>query len=66
VLVLGVLIAGYVLYRALAGGVARVEIVPAQAMETGGPTTLPVLSGSGYLVPAQETIAIGARVAGRI
>ena len=66
VLVLGVLLAGYVLYRTLAGEVARVEIVPAQAMETGGRTALPVLSGSGYLVPAQEKIAIGARVAGRI
>ena len=65
-LVLGVLIAGYLLYRTLAGRVARVEIVPAQAMETRGRTTLPVLSGSGYLVPAQEKIAIGARVAGRI
>lgn len=65
-LVIGVLLVGYALYRALAGSVTVVQIVPAQALEARGAAALPVLSGSGYLVPAQEKIAIGARVAGRI
>ena len=65
-LVLGVALAGYAFYRAMAGSVAHVEVVPAQAIAARGAATLPVLSGSGYLVPAQEKIAIGARVPGRI
>ena len=66
VLVLGVLLTGYALYRAMAGRVTQVQAVPAQVVDARGAAALPVLSGSGYLVPAQDKIAIGARIAGRI
>ncbi len=65
-LILAVGLAGFGLYRALSGSVASVEVVPVQTLTPGGLRSLPVLSGSGYLVPAQEKIAIGARVPGRI
>ncbi len=63
VLVLG---AGSLLWRALARGPLRVETATATALGEAAREPVPVLSGSGYLVPAQPFIAVGSRVAGRI
>lgn len=69
-----ILLAGLVLLSA-GGGVAlwramarprAVETVRAVPLDERVGERVPVLSGSGYLVPAQPFIAVGSRVAGRI
>jgi HlyD family secretion protein len=54
------------LWRAFGPRALEVEVAPAQSFADAARTPVPVLSGSGYLVPAQPFIAIGSRIAGRI
>jgi RND family efflux transporter MFP subunit len=50
----------------LAGGPMEVRVVAAVALADVAGEPVPVLSGSGYLVPAQPFVAVGSRVSGRI
>jgi RND family efflux transporter MFP subunit len=50
----------------LAPRAVQVEVAPAVALADVAGEPLPVLSGSGYLVPARPFIAVGSRVPGRI
>jgi RND family efflux transporter MFP subunit len=52
--------------RMLLSSPLRVETAPAEPFAEARREPIPVLSGTGYLVPAQPTIAVGSRVAGRI
>src|SRR5262249_28539978 len=63
------LLVAVVAVRALqSGGTATVETAQATALapRDGAPATVPVLSGSGYVVSADRYISIGVRVPGRI
>jgi RND family efflux transporter MFP subunit len=63
----GLLAAGVVLLlRLLAAGPLEVRTAAVRRIAQVADEAIPVLSGSGYVVPAQPTIAIGSRVAGRI
>jgi RND family efflux transporter MFP subunit len=44
----------------------EVQIATAEPFAQAADQPIPVLSGSGYLVPAQPVVAVGSRVAGRI
>ncbi|MDX1649742.1 MAG: efflux RND transporter periplasmic adaptor subunit [Myxococcota bacterium] len=57
---------GAVAFWRLGGGPLEVETVAATPLAEVAGEPVPVLSGSGYLVPAQPFIAVGSRVAGRI
>ncbi|MDH3518932.1 MAG: efflux RND transporter periplasmic adaptor subunit [Myxococcales bacterium] len=59
-------LAGVALWRLLAAGTLVVEVVRAEPFAEAARRPIPVLSGSGYLVPAQPFIAIGSRISGRI
>jgi RND family efflux transporter MFP subunit len=54
------------LLRLLTAGPLEVRTAAALRIAQVADEPIPVLSGSGYVVPAQPTIAIGSRVAGRI
>jgi RND family efflux transporter MFP subunit len=64
--VLVLLALGALAFWRLEGRPAEVEVVEATALAEVAGEPVPVLSGSGYLVPAQPFIAVGSRVAGRI
>jgi RND family efflux transporter MFP subunit len=66
--VVAVVVVGAVVARRLGGGAVAVETARVTAVEAGagGPATVPVLSGSGYVVSADRYISIGVRVPGRI
>jgi RND family efflux transporter MFP subunit len=53
-------------WRLLAPRALAVEVATAVALDEAAREPVPVLSGTGYLVPAQPFIAIGSRIAGRI
>jgi len=48
----------------VAGRPISVSVAPAVAAEPGGEVRAPVLSGSGYIVPGDKVVAIGARIPG--
>ncbi len=62
-LLLGLALAAW---RLLAPAPLRVEVATAVPYSEAARVPVPVLSGSGYLVPAQPFVAIGSRIAGRI
>jgi RND family efflux transporter MFP subunit len=53
-------------WRLLWPSVLRVEVATAVPFDEAAGQPVPVLSGTGYLVPAQPFVAIGSRIAGRI
>lgn len=53
-------------WQAVARGPLSVETVTAETLDEAALEPVPVLSGSGYLVPAQPFVAVGSRIAGRI
>ncbi|HXZ85857.1 MAG TPA: hypothetical protein VEI82_10230, partial [Myxococcota bacterium] len=44
----------------------EVQVAAAEPFAEAARQPIPVLSGTGYLIPAQPVIAVGSRVAGRI
>lgn len=59
-------VAAWIAWRWLWPSAVPVEVVRAESYASAADVSVPVLSGSGYLVPAQPFIAIGSRIAGRI
>lgn len=61
-----VLLAGAGLARLLGGRTPSVAVAAATRLEDGEDTSVPVLSGSGYVVTGDRYVSLGVRVPGRI
>ena len=66
VLAAAVAVAGVILARALTPRAIPVSVAAAERAAPGQVKTVPVLSGSGYIVTGDRYISVGVRVAGRI
>jgi multidrug efflux pump subunit AcrA (membrane-fusion protein) len=61
-----VLIAAFLGVRALRSGAKAVQVSAATRLAAGEDTSVPVLSGSGYVVTGDRYVSLGVRVPGRI
>jgi RND family efflux transporter MFP subunit len=62
----GLLLVAFLVRALLPESALEVEVARAEPLAEAARQPIPVLSGTGYLVPAQPVVAVGSRVAGRI